>query len=192
MKPPFRICTGLATFSVSERTMKLVRFIWAFAVLATAMPITLGAQTSTAVSLEEARKVIQAGNVEWGKARIANDKNTFERMLAPDAYVQLSDRKLTRQEFIDMISTRRPGSVLKRFDASVLTVEPKGDDWVATLLEKIEVEWKDPSSGKSGKGYSAWVTRDGWRKLSGDKWVILYSQEVSHQNWDDTPPVANW
>jgi hypothetical protein len=170
--------------------MKLSRFILVFAFLAVTMPLTLGAQTSTAVTLAEARKAIQAGNVEWGKARVAIDKSTFEKMLAPDLYIQLSDRKLTRQEFIDVISSLPPGAALTRFDASVLTVEPKGDDWVAIILEKIEAERKN-ASGKTEKSYAAWVTRDGWRKV-GDKWIILYSEEVGKEKWADTPPVTNW
>jgi hypothetical protein len=32
----------------------------------------------------EARKAIEAGYVEWAKARLAMDKNKIERMLAPD------------------------------------------------------------------------------------------------------------
>src|SRR6266576_74765 len=45
------------------------------------------AQSAPAVSSAEARKAIQA--------RVAMDKNTIERMLAPDLYVQTPDRKLT-------------------------------------------------------------------------------------------------
>ena len=63
-----------------------------------------------------------------GKARVALNKNTFEKMLAPDLYVQFKDRRLTRQQFIDLISSFPPGVTLTRFDASVLTVEPNGDD----------------------------------------------------------------
>jgi hypothetical protein len=54
-------------------------------------------------------------------------------MLAPDLYVQLSDRRLTRQQFIDRISSYPSGITLTRFDASVLTVEPSGDGWVAKI-----------------------------------------------------------
>jgi len=46
------------------------------------------AQSAPAVSSAEARKTIQA--------HVALDKNTIERMLAPDLYVQTPDRKLTR------------------------------------------------------------------------------------------------
>jgi hypothetical protein len=54
-------------------------------------------------------------------------------MLAPDLYVQLSDRRLTRQQFIDRITSCPPGITLTRFDASILTVEPSGDDWVTKI-----------------------------------------------------------
>ena len=77
-----------------------------------------GTQSAPAVSPAEARKAIQA--------RVALDKNTIERMLAPDLYVQTHDRKLTRQEFIDAIFSRP--YTLTRFDATVLTVEPRGND----------------------------------------------------------------
>ena len=126
--------------------------------------------------------MIQDGNIEWGKARVAIDKNTFERMLAPDLCVQFSDRRLTRQQFIDRISSYPPGVSLTRFDASVLTVEPNGDDWVAIILERIEYE-KDGPGGKTEKEYAAWVTRDGWGKVSSDKWVILFSEEVGQEHW---------
>jgi hypothetical protein len=43
-------------------------------------------------------------------------------MLAPDFYVHLKDRMLTRQQFIDRISSYPPGVTLTRYDASVLTV----------------------------------------------------------------------
>ncbi|MGO9677827.1 MAG: hypothetical protein ACLPW4_11300, partial [Candidatus Sulfotelmatobacter sp.] len=42
----------------------------------------------------------------------------IERMLAPDFYFQLPDRKLTRQEFIDRMHFLK----ITRFEASVLTV----------------------------------------------------------------------
>jgi hypothetical protein len=63
--------------------------------LAVIVTASAWAQSAPAVSSAEARKTIQA--------RVALDKNTIERMLAPDSYVQTPDRKLTRQEFIDAI-----------------------------------------------------------------------------------------
>ena len=81
-----------------------------------ALPMAVVSQDSQAVISADARKVIEAGYAEWGKARVALDKNTFEKMLAPDSYVQLSDRRLTRQEFIDRISSYPQGVRLTRGD----------------------------------------------------------------------------
>ena len=133
------------------------------------------AQSAPAVSSAEARKAIQAGYVEWDKARVAMDKNTIERMLAPDLYVQTPDRKLTRQEFIDAIFSRP--YALTRFDATVLTVEPRGNDWAALVLEKLEGEIKD-NSGKTSKIYVMGVARDGWGKLNDNQWTFLWSEQL--------------
>ena len=88
--------------------------------LAVIVTAAAGTQSAPAVSSAEARKAIQAGYVEWAKARVALDMSTIERMLAPDFNFQLPDRKLTRQEFIDRMHSLK----ITRFDASVLTVEP--------------------------------------------------------------------
>jgi hypothetical protein len=38
-----------------------------------------------------------------------------------------------------------------RFDASVLTVEPRGNDWSVLIFEKVEVETED-NDGETSKG----------------------------------------
>jgi len=81
--------------------MNLLRWISMIGVLAVMMPATLTGQDSQTANLAEARKVIQEGYIEWGKALVAIDKNTFEKMSAPDLYVQFKDRRLTRQQFSD-------------------------------------------------------------------------------------------
>ena len=140
------------------------------------------AQSAPAVNSAEARKAIQA--------RVAMDKNTIERMLAPDLYVQTPDRKLTRQEFIDAISSRP--YTLTRFHATVLTVEPRGNDWAALVLEKLEGEIKD-NSGKTSKIYVMGVVRDGWGKLNDNQWTLLWSEQLGQQLWEEEiPPIANW
>jgi hypothetical protein len=96
--------------------MNLTGRIPASTLLAVIATAAAWAQSAPAVSSAEARKAIQA--------RVAMDKNTIERMLAPDLYVQTPDRKLTRQEFIDAIFSRP--YTLTRFEATVLTVEPRG------------------------------------------------------------------
>ena len=159
-------------------------------VLTVIVTATAGAQSAPAVSSAEARKAIQAGYVEWDKARVAMDKNTIERLLAPDLYVQTPDRKLTRQEFIDALF--KSSLTLTRFDATVLTVEPRGNDWAALVLEKLEGEIKD-KDGKTSKIYVMGVARDGWGKLSDNQWTLLWSEQLGQQRWkDESPPVANW
>src|ERR1700693_2390374 len=105
--------------------MNLGRRILVSTLLAVIVTAAAGAQSAPAVSSTEARKAIEAGYIEWAKARVALDMKTIERMLAPDFYFQLPDRKHTRQEFIDSM----PSLKITRFDASVLTVEPRGNDW---------------------------------------------------------------
>jgi hypothetical protein len=166
--------------------MRLAHWFSIFAFLLAALPVTCVGEGSERASREEARKAIESGNVEWGKARVAIDKNAYEKMLAPTLYVQVGDRRLTRQQFIDRISSYPPGVKLTRFDARVLTVMPNGNDWVAIIFETLEFERKD-SRGKTEKEHWVWVTRDGWRKVSGDQWVILYSEEISHEKGNATP-----
>ena len=113
--------------------------------------------------------------------------NTIERMLAPDFYFQLPDRKLTRQESIDSMHSLK----IARFDASVLTVEPRGNDWSVLIFEKVEVETKD-KDGKTSKGYRLLVARDGWRKLNDNQWTLLSSEPLGQQRSEGTPPIANW
>ena len=162
-----------------------VRTIAVFLLLSTSL---LG-QASPAVSRAEARKIIVDLNREWGKARVAFDKPTFERMLAPDFYVQLPDQKLTRREFIDEISAPPRGGKLTRFDVTVFTVEPSGDAWVAVIEEKLEF------ARAEGKGtvYSLWVTRDRWKKF-GDRWMALSSEAIGNESWRDgvKPPFRDW
>ena len=156
--------------------------------LAVIVTATAGAQSAPAVSSAEARKAIQAGYVEWAKARVALDMNTIEKMLAPDFYFQTPDKKHTRQEFIDGMSSLK----ITRFDASVLTVEPRGNDWSVLVSEKGEVETKD-KDGKTSKLYIVLVARDGWRKLDDNQWTLLSSEPLGQQRWqDEIPPIANW
>jgi hypothetical protein len=149
-----------------------------------------GAQSAPAISSEEARKAIEAGYATWAKAVVAPmDKKTVESMLGPDLYVQTPSRKLTRQEFIDALFTR-PLS-LTRFDATVLTVEPRGNDWAALVFEKLEGQIKD-KDGKTTKVYIMGVARDGWGKLNDNQWGIVFSEQLGKQQSEETPPVANW
>jgi hypothetical protein len=119
----------------------------------------------------------------------ADGQENIREDAGPDLYVQSATRKLTRQEYIDYIFTR-PLS-LTRFDATVLTVEPRGNDWAVLVFEKLEGEIKD-EHGKTTKVYIMGVARDGWGKLNDDQWGILFSEQLGLQHSQDSPPVANW
>jgi hypothetical protein len=160
-------------------------------ILAAAAPIFAQQPTPT-ISPVEARTIIAEGNREWGRARVALDTAAFERTLAPDFYVQMPDgKKITRPEFLEMISSHPKGGKLVRFDASVLTVEPlpAADGWVATIQEKLEFERTD---GKP-RTYSLWITRDTWKKL-GNRWVVTSSEAIGDEFWrnGEKPPFRDW
>ena len=167
--------------------MNLGRRILVSTLLAVTVTAAAGAQSAPTISSDEARKAIQAGYAEWTKARVALDMNTIEMMLAPDFYVQTADQKHTRQEFINSM----PSAKATKFDANVLTVEPRGNDWSVLVFEKVEVETKD-KDGKTSKGYRVLVARDGWRKLSDNQWTILSTEPLGQQRWTESPPIANW
>jgi hypothetical protein len=155
-------------------------------IIAAVIPLC-GRQDSSPVTAAEARKIIADGNRQWGKARIEYDKETYEKMLAPDFYVLLQGQKLTRQQFIEAISVQRPGVELTRFDATVLTVQRDGDAWIAVIHEKLEIDTP------GGKVYSLWITRDGWKKVN-DQWVITFSEAIGSENWQggEKPPFPDW
>jgi hypothetical protein len=167
--------------------MKTSGFFCLILLMNTSLEPLINNQKSPGISATKARKIIAEGNIKWGRARVEFDKETFEKMLAPDFYVQLPNRKLTRQQFIDAISVSLPGTKLVRFDASVLTVQKSDDGWVAVIHEKLELETP------GGKVYSLWVTRDGWRKTD-NKWLITFSEAIGFQSWTkgEKPPFQNW
>ena len=80
---------------------------------------------------------------------------------------------------------------ITRFDASVLTVEPRGNDWAVLVFEKGEGETKD-EDGKTTKVYIVRVARDGWGKLNDNQWTLLFSEQLGQQRWQERPPIANW
>jgi hypothetical protein len=149
------------------------------------------AQTAPALSPTEARKAIEAAYVMLGKSAVAPmDKKTFERMLGPDLYVQTATRRATRQEYIDYIYTRPLD--LTRFDATVLTVEPRGNDWSVLVFEKLEGQVKD-KDGKTSKLYIWGVARDAWGLRNDNQWTVLYSEELGGPETSAvTPPIENW
>jgi len=149
---------------------------------------SIGAQDRLTLTSDEARKIIANGYLDWGRARLALDREIFEKMLAPGFTIQQPGRKLTRQEFIDGISAVRPNEKLTRHDITVLTVQTTSDGWVAIAQEKVEIE----SLGKN-KGYSLKIIRAGWKQID-NRWMITYMEFVGHQNWTGgtKPPFTDW
>ena len=147
-----------------------------------------GAQSAPAVTPAEARTAIQASYDRSVKARVTLDTNTIERILGPDFTFQLPDRKLTRQEFVDRVRSNRP----TRFVETVLTVEPRDNDWSVYIFAKVEIETTD-KDGRTTKEYRALVSRDAWRKLNDNQWILLSSEVLSQERWKDKrPPIAGW
>jgi hypothetical protein len=139
-----------------------------------------------------AREAIDTTYKKWGRARVDLDKEVMNSILAPDFYVLLYGRRMSREEFLSQISQERPGARLTRFDTEVLTVRKSDDGWTAVISERLEVTLSG-ADGKTQKMCSLWITRDGWRK-NGDRWVVTFSEAIGHENWPPgtTPPIRNW
>jgi len=137
------------------------------------------------------RKEITEQYAAWGKARVGFDTATYQRMLTPDFYCQLPDKKLTRQEFIDEISKQKPNVEFKRMDSNILTLTKAGDGWVAVISEKLEFR-VGGDNGATKNYYSFWVTRDGWNH-GPDGWKIGSTEAIGFQVWkDELPPIPGW
>jgi len=128
----------------------------------------------------------------WSKARTDFDRATFEELLAPDFYVQLGSTRLSRQQFVEEISTPQPNARLTRFDSRILTLAREGDAWVAVITEKLEYE-APGADGKPARLCSLWVTRDRFRKADG-AWRVLSSEAIGNENWGrgKAPPFEDW
>jgi hypothetical protein len=164
----------------------------AFACLLSALPNFPSQTQEDSPSVRaQVRKEITDAYTVWGKARLSYDNGIYEKMLGPDFYAQLPQQKLTRIEFIDVVSKQNPNAKLKRFESQILSIGKTGDDWVAVITEKLEAEVK-AADGKVGKVYNIWVTRDGWRK-AGDRWTVTFTEAIGFEVWRDTkPPLTGW
>jgi len=153
-----------------------------------AVATTISAQDRLTLTASEVRKIITDGYHDWGRARISLDRETFEKMLAPDFTIQQPGRKLARQEFIDGISVGRPNEKQTRYDITVLTVQSTADGWVAIIQEKVEIE----APGKN-RGYSLKIIRAGWKQVD-NRWVIKNMEFIGHENWTGgaKPPFPDW
>jgi hypothetical protein len=143
-------------------------------------------------TLAEARAAIVATYARWGKARIKIDKKAMDSIVAPEFYVSMYGRKLSREEFLSDIGIEQPGFRLTRFDVDVLTVRKTERGWTAVIAEKVEVATPG-SEGNPQKRCSYWVTRDGF-SIEGDELLITFSEAIGHENWapGETPPIGGW
>jgi hypothetical protein len=148
--------------------------------------------TQAEPTLADARAAIRAAYVRWGRARVELDKETLDSILAPDFYVSLYGRKISREEFLSAISRERSDRRLTRFDVEVLTVRKTEQGWTTVIAEKIEVTMVGPD-GETQKQCSLWVTRDGFRK-DGANWLVTFSEAIGHEDWEPgkTPPIRDW
>jgi glyoxylase-like metal-dependent hydrolase (beta-lactamase superfamily II) len=143
---------------------------------------------------EAVREELTAVNKAWGTARLAYDSAAYERMLTPDFYVLMGGQRVARQDFIRQVSQRPPGGRLVRFDNPImsLTRDPNKDEWIAVVLEKLELERSTGDGSAPDRMYSVWVTRDGYRRV-GSGWQIAYSEAIGSENWmGKKPPIPNW
>lgn len=149
------------------------------------------AAAAAPASVDSVRSQITALYEAWGRARVAFDVEAMQSMLAPDAHVLLDGRRISRAEFLGMISTPTPGVRLTRFDAGVLTLERADDGWVAVVEEKVEYE-VDAPDGSRHVAHSYWITRDGCRE-EGGVWRVTHSEAIGRESWRGTsPPFSDW
>lgn len=140
------------------------------------------------------RSELTAVNKAWGAVRLGYDSLTAERMLTPDFFVQMYGQRISRQEFIHMVVTRREGAKLVRFDNPILSIskDPNKDEYTAAVMEKLETE-VHRTDGGTDRMYSLWITRDTYRRV-GSGWQIAASEAISSQTWGGgkKPPFADW
>ena len=164
--------------------------ILASTLVALILTAAAGAQSAPAMNSTEARKEIEAAYVVFGKAAVGPmDKVTMEKMLGPDLYVQTATRRATRQEYLDYLYTRP--LTLTRFDATVLTVEPRGNDWAVLVLRNSKASSRTrvakPARSTSGELHAMAGERND------NQWTVLFSEELGGpQISEDIPPIANW
>jgi len=141
-----------------------------------------------AITPIEARKGIEKFYADWGKARVKQDLKAFDSMLSSDFKAIIFGQTMDKEGFVKIISAPSP---MTRFEATVLTVQPQNDLWIAVITEKLEGERKD-SAGKTLKSYSYWVTRDSFRFTEG-RWVAVSTEAIGAESWrNEKPPIKFW
>ena len=139
------------------------------------------------------RDTIAAWNHAWGRARVALDTATFQRMLHP-SYVAVMGpgQEMSRADFLAGISAPPPGVVLKRFDVEVLTVVPRDSVFEAVIQEKLEIE-RRAQDGSTFVTKHLWIIKDTWRQVDG-KWAMVRGEVVANEGWRgvEQVPFTDW
>ena len=140
------------------------------------------------------RPELTAVNKAWSAVRLSHDSAAAERLLTPDFYVLLNGQRISRQDFIGMVSRREGPARLVRFDNPILSISKDAakDEYIAAVLEKLEYERPREDGSGVDKMYSLWITRDGYRRV-GSAWQLMYSEAISNQSWPGKkPPFPDW
>ncbi len=174
--------------------MNISRLIKSFALCSAfgAVIVAHSMSQESKMDAKTARKEITSAYERWGKAREEVDTKVFQEMLGDDFYAQIGSQKVARAEFIKMVSEMPEGVKLVRFSSQVLTVNPKGVEWIAVITEKLEFVSAGPN-GKPQKLYALWITRDGWQKRNG-KWQVNFTEAIGSEGWrnGEKPPFSDW
>jgi hypothetical protein len=158
----------------------------------TAGSTALTAPTAPTIDKSEIRTIIAGWNERWGKARLALDSATLERMLPPDYYAVFGGERMDRATFIEGVLNPPAGIVLRRFDPAVLSVHQSGDEWIAVIEEKLEVD-RTGEDGTVQRTYHLWIIKDVWKQVDGE-WVLVSGEVVSNEGWrgGSRPPFEDW
>lgn len=141
------------------------------------------------------RQAISEVSNTWSRARVAYDHAAFERILAPDFYVSLTDQRIGRADFVAHISAPTSPGRLVRFDSKVMTLTHQADrnEWVAVVISKMEWE---PSAGAAApqRMYGLWTTREGYRRADSTHWQLTFTEEIGSEYWGggQRPPFSDW
>ena len=108
------------------------------------------------------REQLTAVNKAWSAVRLTYDSAAANRMLTPDFFVLMYGQKISRADFITMVSKPQPGTKLVRFDNPILSIfkDPQKEEYTAAVMEKIEYERPRADGSGTDKMYSLWITRD--------------------------------
>jgi hypothetical protein len=138
------------------------------------------------------REIVVRWNAEWGRARVALDTATLERMLPANYTAAVGGATMSREEFMAVAKSPPPEIHLTRFDSRVLTIQPDSTGWIATIQEKLEFTRKS-DDGTLDRRAALWIIKDRWEKVNG-QWMPVFGEVVGNETWRNgaRPPFADW